>query len=55
LTWVGGQAGFALELNERPAFKHSPGDVARLLLNKEQEDLLAYVTDQYVCSRRRGR
>jgi len=49
------QAGCALELNERPAFKHSPGDVARLLLNKEQEGLLTYVTDQYMCSQRRGR
>lgn len=41
-------AGCALELNERPAFKHSPRDVARLLLNKKQNRLLTYVVDQYV-------
>ncbi|RNJ74384.1 MAG: hypothetical protein EB824_03665 [Thaumarchaeota archaeon S15] len=40
-------AGRALELNERPAFKHSPGNVARLLLNEKQEGLLTYVTNKY--------
>lgn len=40
-------AGKKLELNERPAFRHSPRQVARLLFNKKQEELLTYVTDKY--------
>lgn len=40
-------AGKTLELNERPAFRHSPRNVARLLFNQKQEGLLTYVTDKY--------
>lgn len=40
-------AGGALELNERPAFTHSPRHVARLLFNEKQEGLLTYVTNKY--------
>lgn len=40
-------AGRELELNERPAFRHSPRHVARLLFNEEQEGLLTYVTNKY--------
>lgn len=40
-------AGMALELNDRPAFRHSPRQVARLLFNEKQEGLLTYVTNKY--------
>lgn len=41
------QAGKALELNERPAFPHSPSNVARLLPAKNKEGLITYVMDKY--------
>lgn len=41
------QAGRALELNERPAFRHSPRHVARLLFNEKQEGLLTYVANKH--------
>lgn len=41
------QAGKALELNERPAFPHSPSNVARLLPAKNKESLITYVMDKY--------
>jgi len=40
-------AGKALELNERPAFPHSPSKVARLLPAKNKEGLITYVMDKY--------
>lgn len=41
------QAGMAMELNARPAFAHSPSNVARLLLDKNKMNLLQYVMDKY--------
>lgn len=41
------QAGLPLELNDRPAFPHSPSSVARILLDENKSNLLTYVMKKY--------